>query len=337
MGKVTLRLVPNFDISPANLDIDTYQIRRTKRTQKDLDRLKELIVAQGQVEPIQVLKRGEQYFLMAGAGRVTVLRSLGKTASALVYEGLEKEDIYKIAIGTNDGRTEMSAWDRVVSVGEYVSQNGMNGYSVDSFKDVVKIFGRNVSSLIRDYELWEFYSKIPEFVSYFEKVNVPYYVMTIVDEVLNPYKDNITDYEKIVEIVKSNATKPGMTMKLFMNLFVKDFTQIAVDLKNKIMEVNRGDGLTAEEIYDIENNIHNVIAERIEKKVVAKKKPEIIKDDITLKCERVMTALMNHCTGAIENMNKLLKLPYRERIPSSMMLKLSRLITKLNQTGVKLL
>lgn len=336
MGKITLRLIPNFDISQENLDIDTYQIRRTKRTQKDIDRLKELIVAQGQVEPIQVLKRDNKYYLMAGAGRVTVLRSLGKTASALVYEGLEKDDIYKIAIGTNDGRTEMSAWDRIVSVGEYVTQNGMNGYNVDSFKNVVKIFGRNVPSLIRDYELWEFYKDIPQFVSYFENTSVPYYVMTVVDEVLNPYKDSIIDYEKIVNIVKSYATKQGITMKLFTNLFVKDFTEIAVSLKNKVMETNRGEGLTVEEIYDIENNIHNAIAEKLEQKI-KKKKPEIIKDDITLKCERIMNILMNHCTGAIESMNKLLKLPYRERIPSSMMLKLSRLITKLNQTGVKLL
>ena len=35
MARITLRLIPNFDVSPENLDTETYQVRRTARTKED--------------------------------------------------------------------------------------------------------------------------------------------------------------------------------------------------------------------------------------------------------------------------------------------------------------
>lgn len=332
--RCTVRLIPNFDISPDNLDVDKYQVRKTKRTENELKRLKNLIEVQGQVEPIQILKQNNKYFLMAGAGRVHCLRELGMTAKALVYEGLSHDDIIKIAIGTNEGRVEMSAWDRIVSIGEYVDSNdNIDPDDFDDMSSLVGIFGRSTNNIVRDYDLWKFYSEIDGFVDLFNERNVPLYVLVTVDEILNPYKEDITSYDTVVEILK-NIVKPNLTAKQFTNMFVKEITEFLITVKKKQtvkQTVYINNGMTVQELNDVEKYTRTKL---LQKTYSEKKECD---DTIVQKCEKVMNTLLKQCEHLLEIMNRLKKLPYKDKLSSDYMLKLSKLITKINQTGIKLL
>lgn len=332
--RCTVRLIPNFDISPDNLDVDKYQVRKTKRTENELKRLKNLIEVQGQVEPIQILKQNNKYFLMAGAGRVHCLRELGMTAKALVYEGLSHDDIIKIAIGTNEGRVEMSAWDRIVSIGEYVDSNdNIDPDDFDDMSSLVGIFGRSTNNIVRDYDLWKFYSEIDGFVDLFNERNVPLYVLVTVDEILNPYKEDITSYDTVVEILK-NIVKPSLTAKQFTNMFVKEITEFLITVKKKQtvkQTVYINNGMTVQELNDVEKYTRTKL---LQKTYSEKKECD---DTIVQKCEKVMNTLLKQCEHLLEIMNRLKKLPYKDKLSSDYMLKLSKLITKINQTGIKLL
>lgn len=332
MARITLRLVPNFDVSPENLDTETYQVRRTARTKEDYLKLLNLIKEQGQVEPIQVFRKDDRNYLIAGAGRVWCLRKLGMKASALVYEGLDKDGILKIAVGTNEGRKAMSAWDRMVSIGEYVTSENLVVFDMEQMKRAVKVFGRNLPNIIRDYELWEFFNAHQEFVKYFENNDVSFGVMNCIDEILNPYKEDIENWQEIVDMVARN-NRGDITIKQFASQFVKDFTTIAVNFKHRALEANKGDGLSIEELHSVEKSINRMVKRHI----ITDNKIAPDADEITKKCLRIMQTLYNQCNTVIETMEKLLELPYRTKLPSAYLLKLSRLITKLNQTGVKLL
>lgn len=332
--RCTVRLIPNFDISPENLDIDKYQVRKTKRTELELKRLKNMIEVQGQVEPIQIVKQNDKYFLMAGAGRVQCLRELGMTAKALVYEGISHDDILKIAIGTNEGRVEMSAWDRMVSIGEYVdSNNNIDPQDFHDMSSLVGIFGRSTNNIIRDYDLWKFYSEIDGFVELFNERNVPLYVLVTVDEILNPYKEDITSYDTVIDILKK-IIKPAMSAKQFTNVFVKEITEFLITIKKKQsvkQNVYINDGMNAQELSDVEKFTRT----KLMQKTYSEK--QVYDDNIVKKCETVMNTLLKQCEHILEIMNRLKKLPYKDKLSSDYMLKLSKLITKINQTGIKLL
>ena len=175
-----LRFIPNFDVSEENLDTKTYQIRKTPRSAESLQELKRLISLQGQVEPIQVVVKDNKNYLIAGEGRVLCLRELGLPARALVYEGLSESDIKKISFGTNDGRIDMSPWDRIASVGDYNDNTeNVNIADVGNRQSVVCVFGITAATALKYLKLWDFYKERPEFVEFFESFNVPLYVIYI--------------------------------------------------------------------------------------------------------------------------------------------------------------
>ena len=199
-------------------------------------------------------------------------------------------------------------------------------------KRAVKVFGRNLSNIIRDYELWEFFNSHEEFVKYFENNDIQFGMMNCIDEILNPYKEDIENWQEIVDIVARN-NRTDVTVKQFANNFVKDFTEIAVNFKHRTLEASKGEGFSAEEFQNVEKGINRIVRRHMIQDDGIKSDS----DEITKKCAKLMEILYAQCNTVIGTMEKLLTLPYRDKLPSSYLLKLSRLITKLNQTGVKLL
>lgn len=332
MSRCTVRLVPNFDVNQSNFDVKKYQIRKTQRTDDDIKKLKFMIENQGQVEPIQVVKEGDTYCLIAGAGRVQCLQELGMCAKALVYEGLTHDEIIKIAVGTNEARVEMSAWDRIASIGEYIDNTmSIDPYDTEDMISVAELFGRRVNILMRDYDLWAFYKEIPEFVELFNSKSIPSFVITSVDDILNPYKDKIYSYSYIVSIVESILATKNLTATMFTNMFIKKITEYLVNINVSNTDT---DGMTSEEISDVEKFTRTRLIMKSRKE---KEKIDTEDNNIRLKCEKVMNLLLKQCQTVIDTMEKLKKLPYKTKLSSDYMLKLSRIITKINHTGIKLL
>lgn len=234
-----LRFIPNFDVSEENLDTKTYQIRKTPRSAESLQELKRLISLQGQVEPIQVVVKDNKNYLIAGEGRVLCLRELGLPARALVYEGLSESDIKKISFGTNDGRIDMSPWDRIASVGDYNDNTeNVNIADVGNRQSVVCVFGITAATALKYLKLWDFYKERPEFIEFFESFNVPLYVIYTVFDVISPYDEIVRKtskmkrpYRDVVEDIKQVLTEPNMSAKKFIRLFTTLVTDFIVKTK----------------------------------------------------------------------------------------------------------
>lgn len=258
-----LRFIPNFDVSEENLDTKTYQIRKTPRSAESLQELKRLISLQGQVEPIQVISKDGKYYLIAGEGRVLCLRELGLPARALVYEGLSDADIKKISYGTNDGRIDMSAWDRIASIGSYNdSKDGVNLVDVNNRESVVCVFGITAATAMKYLKIWDFYKNRPEFTEFFESFNVPLYVIYTVFDVLSPYDEMIRQtsklkrpYRDVIEDIKQVLTEPNMSAKKFIRLFTSLVTDFVIKTKTsaakKHFDVDDEFGeISADTVYD---------------------------------------------------------------------------------------
>lgn len=227
---ITLRFVPNFDVSEENLDTKTYQIRKTKRTKEDLNRLKDVIALQGQVEPIQVLLDAMtgKYYLMAGEGRVLALRALNRQAKAIVYTGLEYDDILKISSGTNEARLEMSDWDKTVSIGEYYERKS-NGKTESVLKDISSVFGKSQQICAKYISMWNFYKDKQPFIDLFNENRAPSYVVSGVKNVLEQYDDRLENYGKIANIVLDLLQDKNLTSKSFSNKFIDNITPIILE------------------------------------------------------------------------------------------------------------
>lgn len=271
----TLRFVPDFDVSEQNLDTKTYQIRRTRRTKEEQDRLKDLIALQGQVEPIQVYHdlAKNKYFLIAGAGRVNALRELKRKARAIVYTGLSEDDIIKISSGTNDGRLEMSEWDRIVSIGEWYDQRIAVGMTDSATLDASSVFGKS-QNVIKNYlSSWEFYRNKKCFKELFDDKRVPPYVVSGVKNVLEQYEDRISSFDVFANIVLDLLNDKTISQKTFVNGFISRVTPILLEMTSSKLNQNYGkyssdDDMTYSEKKEVEFLISE--ADRKEKKKILK-------------------------------------------------------------------
>lgn len=229
---VSIRFDPAFDVSPENLDTKTYQIRKTKRSSGDIQDLKSRIEAQGQVEPIQVVVKDGKNYLIAGEGRVLALRQLNMKAKALVYTGLNDEEILKTSFGSNEGRLEMSEWDRLVSIGEYYDQDtGVSKDDLSDPKSIISIFGLNKSSIYNYLKLWAFFKEKQVFHDFFGRFRCPLYVLTGTVEVLKDYESDFDSWKPIVEILTTIVKRNDLSRKTFTNVFLKEITDLLLQVR----------------------------------------------------------------------------------------------------------
>lgn len=229
---VSIRYVPEFDISPKNLDTKTYQIRKTKRDPAVIEEMKNSIELQGQAEPIQIAIRDGVNYLIAGEGRVLALRRLDRPAKALVYEGLSEDDILKISFGTNECRLEMSEWDRINSIGNYYEKNpDVSKDDPSDKKSLVSVFGLNKSSIYSYLKLWKFYKDKEDFHVLFGKYRCQLYILSTVAEILADYVEQIETYKPIIDVLSKIVRRNDINRNNFNNIFLKDITDILLDVK----------------------------------------------------------------------------------------------------------
>lgn len=157
----------------AILNVDKYATRSTMRSDEELDELAEKIKLQGQAEPIHVYIADDGVaYLLAGLGRKMAIQDkLGReTAEAIVHKGLTEADIYKICTGTNEPRTKLTEWDKIVSIGKYTDTHP--GVSVDDENDtnsVVRVFGYSRSAVYQYLKAWNVLKNSSEFIEYFNR------------------------------------------------------------------------------------------------------------------------------------------------------------------------
>lgn len=227
----SVRFIPDFDISEKNLDIDTYQVRKTQRTKEEINDLKNRIELQGQVEPIQIHVKDGKNYLIAGAGRVIALRMLDRPAKALVYTNLTEEEALKISYGTNEARVVMSEWDKVHSIGSYYDKNpDISKSDIDDNNSLVNIFGLNKSSIYNYLKLWDFYKDKEEFHTFFETFRCPLYVMVGIVDIVKEHEDKINSYSKIIEFLTVIVNRKDINKSMFNSIFASEMAAFLLKL-----------------------------------------------------------------------------------------------------------
>lgn len=203
-------LDPSFPIE--KLDRVKYETRATVRSNETIDELAEKIKLQGQKEPIHVyIDENEKAYLLAGFHRVKALEKNGMThAETYVHKNISEAEIYKICTGTNEPRTQLTEWDKIVSVGKYTDSNPT--VSVDDEKDtnsVVSVFGYSRSSVYNYIKIWDFYKNKSVLINHFNQngASIPGYAYQILSRVIEECKHiNLSD-EAWVEILKETMTR----------------------------------------------------------------------------------------------------------------------------------
>lgn len=337
-SSMTIRFDPAFDISPANLDTKTFQIRKTRRDAADIEDLKNRIETQGQVEAIQIVIKDGKNYLIAGEGRVMALRQLDRPAKALVYEGLTEEEILKISFGSNEGRLEMSEWDRTISIGEYFDKDPL--VSKDDTSDpnsLISVFGLNKSSIYSYLKMWGFYKNIPAFHDFYSKFRCPLYVLSGVVEVLIDYAEKIDSYDAVIDILKRIVTRNDLSRKTFTNVLLKEITDFLLQVKmskNEIpvdetplddVELAKSERQTRQ---DLNKKLKLTEAEQIKKRIENNKTNK----DIAEKAEKLIHDLDKSLKSAIILLEELGELEgFHKLVPSETINAAVKKVSKLNQ------
>lgn len=335
---MVIRFDPAFDISPANLDTKTYQIRKTRRDGSHIEDLKNRIETQGQVEAIQVVIKDGKNYLIAGEGRVLALRQLNRPAKAIVYEGLSDEEILKISFGSNEGRLEMSEWDRTISIGEYFDKDPM--VSKDDPTDsnsLVSIFGLNKSSIYSYLKMWSFYKKIPEFHEFYSKFRCPLYVLGGVVEVLAEYAEKIDSYDAVIDILRRIVTRNDLSRKTFTNTLLKEITDFLLQVKMSKNEIHVDDSpLDDVELAKSERKARQEInqklklseADQIKKRIENNKTNQ----ETATKAEKLINDLDKNLKSAIILLEELGELEdFHKLVPSEIINAAVKKVSKINQ------
>lgn len=267
---------PTFDISL--ITDDRYQIRKTLRTEQEIKTLADKIRLQGQIEPIQVLKKGKEYYPMAGFGRLEAI-ALNEmtTAKALIYENLTDKRIQQICTGSNEGRVELSEWDKIWSVGEYYFKNPT--ISVDDKDDgesLKSVFGYSASKIYKYIQIYNFFKDKEPFVELFKNLRTPIYVYLSVKDIMEKFQEYNIDDERICLYIKDTMKKDDINKTKFKNLFLTNLSDYVMELKTGKSTIDDLDDLDdkldnsdlADAESDIKDKLENVKDNSENKKIV---------------------------------------------------------------------
>ena len=256
---------PSFLIS--KITDDRYQIRRTKRTESDLKLLTDKIKLQGQIEPVQILKVGKEYYPLAGFGRIEVQTILeSETVKAIIHEGLSETEIMQICTGSNEGRVELTEWDKIISVGMYQQNNAdVSIDDIDEPDSLVCVFAFGRSTLRKYLQLYRFYKDRDDFKELYRENKCPMYVYSTVMEVIKNLKDYEIDDGTICNGVKDILRLEEMNKHRFLNAFTNFMTEYALSVKTGKSNVDSLDELDAEIDNDETTETDNEVKEDFDK------------------------------------------------------------------------
>ena len=212
-------LDPLFPIS--KISTGKYQQRQTQRTVDQMRDLVEKIKLQGQLVAVQIVKEDNEFQLMDGFGRFNAIQSLGiSTIKAIIYEGINKDEIYKIVSGSNLGRTELSEWDKIWSIGKFWEDN-VEKYEKE---DLCKIFGISKSTLYMSLEYYDIFSRDSFLVNLFKTNSVKYFIYDSITKFLKKYP--LVKLENLHSFIKSKIENSNTTKEKFENACIVTFEMI---------------------------------------------------------------------------------------------------------------
>ena len=192
INKSTKYLDPSFPL--ASLDVEKYITRTTIRSDEDITILADKIKSQGQAEPLHAYASDDgKFYLLAGFGRYQAMtEKLGlTTAEVYVHKNLTEADIYKICSGTNEPRTALTEWDKIVSIGKYYDNNpNVPTDDENNPASVVRVFGYSRSAIYNYLKAWAVYKNKPVLADYFNRNgnNIAGYVYQILAKAMEEYK-----------------------------------------------------------------------------------------------------------------------------------------------------
>lgn len=246
-------LDPSFPIE--KLDRVKYETRATVRSDETIDELAEKIKLQGQKEPIHVyIDADEKAYLLAGFHRVKALEKNGMSfAEAYIHKNISEAEIYKICTGTNEPRTQLTEWDKIVSVGKYTDSNP--NVSIDDEKDtnsVVSVFGYSRSSVYNYIKFWNFYKNNQVLVNHFNLhgASIPGYAYQILSRVMEECKQFNLTSGTWVEILKDTMSRSNRST------FASEMVNIANEHLTKNNPINK---LVPELEKDMDNDEKRVV------------------------------------------------------------------------------
>lgn len=213
--------------SMASIDNTKYQTRAILHTEDEIKSLKESIESQGQIEPIHLYFDGTTHHLLAGFKRYEAVKALGKTTiKAIIHTNLTEEECISISSGTNSERTELSEYDKIVSVGLFNKKNPI--VSIDRMKG---IFGFATSTIYQYISHYKFFSKNEEYNELFSKFRLPHFVYGALYKVLSDEEGyNVKD---VIEYLKDRISTGKIERKTFESDLISFFSEARLDARIK--------------------------------------------------------------------------------------------------------
>lgn len=306
---------PKFDIS--KIKTTKYQTRKTERTDKEKIDLAEKIRLQGQLEPVHIVKEPNGEFqLVAGFGRVESMISIGlRTVKAIVHLNCSENEITKVSFGTNEGRTELSDWDKICSVGSFIKNNPL--FSIDDPDDpnsVTKVFGYSKDIIYKYIKLYKYFITQPDYLNVFRIKRFPAFVYTT----LYDFRADILKVNKVVEYLLKNDEYSTSKFKLKL-------ADIAASIK--IQEK----AIETKEIQSEEMDASKKLAHELLNKMSEEERK--IKSDVFKRVQEILLTLETQK----ELMKNLLEFPeIKKHVDAKQFKDLNKIIKDLSQIHLKL-
>jgi vacuolar-type H+-ATPase subunit I/STV1 len=237
--------------------MDKYQTRKTQRTPAQIKEFSDKIKLQGQLEPVHLVKEGEDFQLLAGFGRLEALKILkSKTIKAIVYENFSDYEIMTYSFGTNENRLELSEIDKIWSVGEFVFKHPE--MLLDSTnpreKTVRNVFGYDRKDIYAFNKMYQYFSTNPAWLELFKTKTYQRYVF---DKIMDN-TDKIKDVEKFIAKFTELTWENNLEFNLKFNQLFQDIEK-QENIDEKITE-------KIDELESIDDKIENLQEKKLEKK-----------------------------------------------------------------------
>jgi len=209
------------------VDNTKYQTRAILHTEEEINSLKSSIESQGQIEPIHLYYDGTTYHLLAGFKRYEALKALNKTTvKAIIHNHITEEECISISSGTNSERTELSEYDKIMSVGLFNKKNPI--VTVDRMKG---IFGYATSTIYQYIAHYKFFSKHEEYDALFSKYRLPHFVYGSLYKVFSDEEDY--NVKEVIEYLNDRISTGKIERKNFESDLISYFSESRLNARIK--------------------------------------------------------------------------------------------------------
>lgn len=274
------------------IDVTKYQTRAILHTEDEVKKLQEQITNQGQIEPIHIYNDGTTYHLLAGFKRLAAIKANGKTTiKAIIHTNISEEECIAISSGSNSERTELSEYDKIVSIGTFSKKNPL--LSIDR---LVNIFGFAKSTIYQYISYFKFFDKHTEYGQLFSKYRIPYFVYGAVYKAFVDEEDySITD---VIEYLKEQIENGRIERKQFEMDIITHFSEAKLD--RKIQKENEAQSLDVD--ISMDDGIEDPNINKMLKENKAKAKEE---DSATLENKTKINSMLDEVIEQAEKLESL--------------------------------